>query len=636
MTFSSKDPNLSGGLSVTFCAPGAALASVPESSLTKAQYYNGTSMSSPNACGCVALILSGLKQNEIAYTPYSVRRALENTALKTSNYDPLAMGAGLIQVNSAFDYCLTYQSSIERDVYFKIDINGKQGIYLHEEVEIRTISLHDVTIEPRFINHDDYNATERLKFEVNLHLVSSESWVECPSLLHLTASSRTISIKIDPHKLTPGLHFTTINAYDSFCHEKGVLFSIPITVIRPISILARKIFKMSNLKVGPGFVQNWFFTPPANSTLMMVTINNSSSLPSGQLLFSCRQMFPQNWGYHIVHDFALNAETKNNFVIGIANEKTVAFSLAKWWSGLEEINLSIQISFEGSQPSPLSNTMLLSQSMYRIDIYSSSNEEVISPKVTFNNLLMPLKPTENKISPLGHRDIMPNGAQIYQLLLTYQFALSKATELTIVCPFLSNYLYDSPFESQLWLIFNSNKQFMLGGDAFAHKQKKLAKLEKGDYVVKLQIRHEDTSILDKLTDLSIYLDQKLASALVLNEYSHYKEAMVDGKKFNAIKTLSNVHVCFFNSLPSDKLPKNLLCSVGSFLSGSMSISKDDVKKKVENFPFKYVIDVETHKKSVQKVQDEKPLEDQFKEALIDFKINWLSKYEPHLISKICF
>lgn len=57
-------------------------------------------MASPNCCGCLALILSGLKQNRIEFNPYGVKRAIENTALDVD--ETLGTGAGLIQVNNTF------------------------------------------------------------------------------------------------------------------------------------------------------------------------------------------------------------------------------------------------------------------------------------------------------------------------------------------------------------------------------------------------------------------------------------------------------------------------------------------------------------------------------------------------------
>lgn len=44
------------------------------------------------------LLILGLKANSVDYTVHSVRRALENTAVKAENIEVFAQGHGIIQV----------------------------------------------------------------------------------------------------------------------------------------------------------------------------------------------------------------------------------------------------------------------------------------------------------------------------------------------------------------------------------------------------------------------------------------------------------------------------------------------------------------------------------------------------------
>ena len=79
-SFSSRGPTPDGYLP-TLCAPGGAISPIPRHCLQGKAQYHGTSMSSPNACGVAACVLSALRQAGVHPNPIELRRALENSAV---------------------------------------------------------------------------------------------------------------------------------------------------------------------------------------------------------------------------------------------------------------------------------------------------------------------------------------------------------------------------------------------------------------------------------------------------------------------------------------------------------------------------------------------------------------------------
>ena len=55
-------------------------------------------MASPHMAGCVSLLVSALKARQASYSPFSVRRAIQNTAQRLE-VDVFAQGHGLVRVS---------------------------------------------------------------------------------------------------------------------------------------------------------------------------------------------------------------------------------------------------------------------------------------------------------------------------------------------------------------------------------------------------------------------------------------------------------------------------------------------------------------------------------------------------------
>lgn len=180
--------------------------------------------------------------------------------------------------------------------------------------------------------------------------------------------------------------------------------------------------------------------------------------------------------------------------------------------------------------------------VHRIDLTSLNRGEMV-PSISLKNALMVLKPTESKISPLTSRDILPHGRQIYQNILTYVLNLSKAQEVAFSLPLLNNVLYESEFESQLFMCFDSNRRQLVCGDAYSGST--FYKLNKGEYTIKVQIRHEKKELLEKVNEATLTASFKLSSSLGLDIYSSYKAALLGEKKVNSLIVPASRPVPFY-------------------------------------------------------------------------------------------
>ena len=272
-TWSSVGPCLDGDLGVSIMAPGGAVTSVPSWTLNRNQLMNGTSMSSPNACGCISLLLSAALQNKIPIKPVTIRRAVENSAKLIENVHILGQGHGLIQVESAWELLKNHNAidgSDFSDIGYKIDLNSERftrGIYLKQYYETLTANTFKCTVSPIF--HEDTAPNVKVSFEVRVRLTCSASWVEIPEHVLMVEAGKTFSIYVDPTKLPLGINNCFVKAYDEARPGAGPIFEVPITVVKPELIPdGTTVLDLGEYKLQPAERKRSFIVPPRGCTFI--------------------------------------------------------------------------------------------------------------------------------------------------------------------------------------------------------------------------------------------------------------------------------------------------------------------------------------------------------------------------------
>ncbi|BCL30634.1 S8 family serine peptidase [Streptomyces aurantiacus] len=190
LPFSSRGPREDGGFAPTLTAPGASINTTqtwfPGSPVAEAGYslppgysmLQGTSMSSPQAAGASALLLSAAKQKGIDLTPAKLRTALSSTADHISGIQAYTEGAGLIDIPDAWDSirdgATAHEYSVKAPVDTAIDFALKTpgfgtGLYDREgglkagQQKTYAVTLTRTTGADRAIRHELHLANNRDK-----------------------------------------------------------------------------------------------------------------------------------------------------------------------------------------------------------------------------------------------------------------------------------------------------------------------------------------------------------------------------------------------------------------------------------------------------------------------------------------
>jgi tripeptidyl-peptidase-2 len=330
----------------------------------------------------------------------------------------------------------------------------------------------------------------------------------------------------------------------------------------------------------------------------------------------------------------LNLLPSQTSVTSIAVEAgiTCEVDIGRYWSSAGVTKADVSVEFRGVQPIPSVLSMNSGDFFGSVRVHSDLKNELINPSAKLTKWKTAVRPkSEGVITPLGERDIQPwSEKKTYQLVLTYEFTQDDKGAFTPRAPPLQQVLYESIYESQLMLAYDGDKKYLGYCDAFARS----ITAPKGTVVIKMQVRHDDPAMLEKLKDMTIWIERKLDKEISLSAYSSREDLLVGGKRSMRKQTLrkGSCASVFFSEPPASKLPSS--CKTGDVLMGTAFYGCGEVSlagdgKRPNGFPITYTVGPKLEKAAtegdVAEPKDERTPQERLNEAIRDLKVDQLGK-----------
>lgn len=616
-TWCSRGPAADGAKGVDVYAPGAAITSIPRYCLQATMMANGTSMSSPNACGAIALLLSGMKQEHIPISPARVYKAIRATA-KSVDDD---LGTPFIQVDKAWDYIVEHKDKPDQDAEFRTSVTpagkplgnpgtDRRGIYIRERPQTQTMNQYNVTVKPTFGPFGEEEQAYNLQLPVSL--VASESWIQTPSYVFLGGNGRTFEVRVDASGLSPGLHSAFIQGYDSDSPGR-LLFQVPVTVTKPIEFAGPSL-QLRDVRLSKGSIDRRFISVPEGATWAEMKLRSTNHEVAGTTV-RCWvhgvQLEAQQRLNNVEHAYvlALHQDEPVTKKFKVKGGMTMELALAQFFTNAGAFGLDVDIEFHGINVSRRVSgrdelTIVGGEGIAKLELLSTLRVETIKPTISFDKRRTFVRPTKSHARPLSlARDLLPNGKQMNEVQLVYHFDLKEEKNSIELSLPLSDHLYDSavPLLSQLYDI---NKKRVAFGDVYP---KTLENLGSGSYTFIAQLLSDQADVLNSLKNMTLRLDQKLSKPVESVELYEDQVDQFGGAKPSSafkdgtIKLLPGERkiVSINTNLEGEKLPKE--ASPGDILIGNMSFCASNDKA-----PLRYLVPPPVKKQQDSEDEEAKP------------------------------
>jgi tripeptidyl-peptidase II len=478
-------------------------------------------------------------------------------------------------------------------------------------------------------------------------------WVTIPGFFVLVNNGRGFNITIDGSRLPPGLHFAKVVGRDVAAPpEAGPLFEVPITVVKPLEFDAPAsaapalaaahqllpahggVRRLGVHAFTSGQVERHFVVPPPGTTWMDVTLTDlrahspttgagsagdvgppteadpqgpgpaSAGAVEGErdgrvviVALQTVQLLPQTpfRDAEFERYVSLAPGQRETYSVLVQAGTTVELALAQYAISEGRASVALDVEFRGLAPRVPEVTLAGGQGFVTVAVDALVHDEELAPAAKLDRWQSKVVPASAAVKPLGApRDVLPDGKQVYQLVLEYKVAVSEAggEEVTPRAPLLNGVLYESPFEAQFFMAYDGSKKLLGCGDAWPGS----IKLPKGDNVIRLSVRHDELALLEGLKGMPLVVERRLKGGkeVAVPDFATREEAMLKRKGGGGGRMLrKGCSAAVVLGEPAfDKLPKG--CKPGDVLLGSLTLEKGGKEhqpksRRPKGFPLTYIV-----------------------------------------------
>jgi tripeptidyl-peptidase-2 len=494
------------------------------------------------------------------------------------------------------------------------------------------------------MNENDFQQNSaKLELDLRCRTECSENWVTAPQFFTMNNEGRTITVRVDPGSLSPGLHFASVSVFDSEKPEMGALVKVPVTVLKPeVNPPEIAVMRFSNIVFQPGTIVRKFINVPSDANIVELIVSSKGRDTPARFIVHTIQLNPQSRYTQFEHEYAFSMTAsgvqsdtlRHQKVFPVIPGVSLEICLAQFWSSLDSTIVSLDVKFhsilcstsQGTQSSygvgrGSGGALLVNSGIYgftRLDMSSPLGQETILPAITFEHLQKEIRPTTSQISPKASRDVLMNGCQIHELILTYSITISESTSVFFRLPKFHNVLYDSNADNFALCVYDKNKKQILFQDVYGKEKS----LDEGEYTVKVQITSPAVDFLESLKSSSLLVRMKLAKSLSPPIAKSLGELNASSKIDKFVLKKGDRAAVWVGDIEPPKEAKQ-----GDMLLGKLDVLSGELKLSETLYPVVYFVPsafkpetFTTGTKLPEKSDSEK-----FDEAVTDLEISWISK-----------